>query len=137
MCGDLWFEESGTRMFTRCGRLFRASSVASEDMVYAGALEGNPYIRHLSHSGESKETALVRDQGWNEPVSVSSQVLLYDSTTLAKTGFLDVPYFFNGGKRFSGLGRYVFHDAAGEKLYVIAQADAASGLLQDFAVATY
>jgi hypothetical protein len=38
MCGALWFDEPGDRIFTRCGNVFHATSDVSTDMRYAGSL---------------------------------------------------------------------------------------------------
>lgn len=38
MCGNLWFDEPGDRIFTRCGNVFHSTGDPDTDMRYAGSL---------------------------------------------------------------------------------------------------
>ena len=48
-----------------------------------------------------------------------------------------LPRFVTGGSNYPGHGKFVFFDSTGAKMFVVMQADAASGLQNDFAVTTY
>jgi hypothetical protein len=138
MCGDLWFSEDGARIFTRCGNTFRASSVQSEDMIYAGKLPDVSLIRHLTHSAAANRVALVPDSSYyNGDPSVTTRVQLYTPDFLNFDRSVSLPAFVRDGKGFTGYGRFVFYTAAGDKMLVVLQADASSAMLNDYGIVTY
>jgi len=47
------------------------------------------------------------------------------------------PHFMSGGSDYPGHGKFVFYNSSGTGMYVIMQADAASGLVNDFGVVKY
>jgi chitinase len=134
MCGDQWFNESGTRIYTPCGNTFSTSDIAAQDMLYVGTLaladaaNFTYRIDALSESAETQEIALVeytRDpctpgQGsWYEVCT--SHLSLYDSSSLAR----DASYSFSplsiGGRSYAQQGRFVFHSADGTQRYLLTQ----------------
>ncbi|QRO01308.1 hypothetical protein JRI60_20925 [Archangium violaceum] len=135
MCGDLWFSEDGARIFTRCGNTFRASSVRSEDMVYAGALSGASAIHHLTHSTAANRIALVQESyGTSE---VGKQVRLYTPDFLNFDQAIPLPPFKVNATEYASYGRFVFYSAAGDRLIVVVQAAASSGMLNDYGIVTF
>ena len=71
MCGNLWFSEDGASIYIACGRTFRASADAAQDMRYTGALQlssSTSYgyrVLSLSQSAARREVVLV-EQPWYE-----------------------------------------------------------------------
>jgi hypothetical protein len=74
VCGALWFDEPGDRIFTRCGHVFDSTNDMSTDMQYAGSLGitmndnwlgGIVDLTHASAAGHVlaiiSETALASD----------------------------------------------------------------------------
>jgi chitinase len=134
MCGNLWFSEDGARIFTACGNTFRSSEVRSEDMRYAGALSGAGYIRHLTHSTRADRIALV--QGSTDPV-VASKVRLYTPDFLAFDRSIQLPPYVRNSTSYPSHGRFVFYNSTGDRMIVVVQIDASSGLLNDYGVVTF
>ena len=132
MCGDLWFTQDGLRIVTRCGNTFRSSPVQSEDMTYTGSLAGSGTIQYADHSSGSQKIVIV-------PSGATADLKLrfYDQAFLNFEGEVALPSWIVGGNPFPTHGRFVFHDGAGQKAFVVLQADASSGLLLDSGVATY
>jgi chitinase len=143
-CGDLWLSEAGTRVFTRCGAVYRASSAPSEDLTFAGSLKvgvssyGSFTARHVSDSTAAGEVSAITGT-YEDPYSSYDDLALrrYESGTL---GLLDVAPFpaeVVNGNTYRWRGRYVFYRSDGTERYVIAQLDPGSGALVDFGIATF
>jgi len=132
MCGNLWFTEDGLRIITRCGNTFRASSIQSEDMTYAGALAGATAINWASHSAETHKIVVVP---WFDPADRS--IRIYDDAFLAFEEEVALPLWEVGGTDYPSHGRFVFHDSAGGRAFIVVAADPSSGLLLDSGIVTY
>ncbi len=137
MCGDLWFSEDGARIFTRCGRVFRTGATQAQDMLYAGALAGTTYIAHLSESAAAGRVALVPKANFNDLPDVAMQLRFYTSEFLDPLPAVTLPHFVRNGRGFKGFGRFVFFNAAGDKVFVLQQAEPNANMLNDFGVVTY
>ena len=133
--GDLWISDDGMKIFTKCGRIFRASADSARDMVYNGSIPGVSYISSLAQH-DQVDNVLVIPQDFN-PVDYPDQVWIYDEDFLQLQSKVTLPRFSVGSSSFAGQGRYVFFNASGDRYYVIGQADSKSGLSLDFGVAAY
>jgi hypothetical protein len=140
MCGNLWISSDGLRIFTACGRVFRASDTRSEDMTYNGRLESVDSIRHLAHATAQGKVLVIPLASTTSYLSnPNGDTLLrihdYQFLTLDRTVALpSIPG--QGTTVFKAHGQFVFAKADGSAYYVVLQADTSSGLLNDFAVAT-
>jgi chitinase len=142
-CGDLWFSQAGTRLFTRCGAVYLASSSWTEDLTVAGTLNrSGSYsfsIRHLADSTSAGRLSAITspDSGYSYS-SVDDQVLRsWSATDLTALEVAPLPSEPVGGTPYRWAGRFVFYRADGSVRYVLLQLDPAAGLLQDFGWVTF
>ena len=61
-----------------------------------------------------------------------SEIQVYDYEYFSDAGRIPLPQFTAGSKTFAAHGKFVTYWADSSKIYVIAQADATSGLNNDF-----
>ncbi len=135
MCGDLWISQDGRRIFTACGHVFRSSSDPEQDMTYAGSLPGVDRIRHLFHSAANGVVWVIPDQssGSHSENSISpQQVAMIDYQNLTLNGTIPIPHFISKDQAFPAEGRFVFVNGQGDGFYLIVQAEAGAGLLNDY-----
>lgn len=136
MCGDLWMSEDGLRIFTRCGNVFRSSTVQSEDMTYNSALQNLSLVKHLSHSSAIGKVAAIPDNSWNTTnADIELRIFGYDYLTFEKS--ITLPQFIVGSNHYAGHGRFVFYNSDGTKYFVVLQADGSAGMLYDYGVVAY
>jgi hypothetical protein len=141
MCGDLWISEDGLRIFTKCGNVFRSSpsryssGTTPEDMTYNGNLSQLSRITHLSHSATANQVVAISETYTTQANSTVLQ--WYDYTNLTYLKSLTLPHFLANNSHYTGHGRFVFYNSLGTKVFVILQADATSGLLNDYGIVTY
>ena len=142
-CGDLWLSEAGTRIFTRCGSAYRASSAWSEDLAFAGSLRSgvSTYTsfaaRYVSDSTAGGELSAVTGS-YDEYYSYDDLALRrYESDSLGLLEVAPFPSELVNGTAFRWRGRYVFYRSDGTERYVIAQLDPGSGALFDFGLVTF
>lgn len=131
MCGDLWMKEDGTRIYTKCGNVFQASTVTGDDMRYAGSLELSTasagfHIVSLSQSDEAHQIALIETarsdcQDFVAPGRCFSHVAYYDSDTRNRTAVYTLPPIQSGGSYYTQLGLFIFHSADGQRQYSISR----------------
>lgn len=133
MCGDLWISEDGLRIFTACGKVFRSSEVQDEDMRYGGSLSAATLVRDVAHSSAAGKLLVIPDGG---PAS-DTVVQVYDQAFLAFEGTLPLPDFVLPTGSFDAHGRFVFWSGDGSQRFAIVQADASSGLLNDYGVVLF
>ncbi len=127
MCGDLWFSESGDRIYTRCGHLFSATSNQSTDMLYLGTLNGVNYIEYLSHSASAAQLLVIPKIPWDSvTLDEDTQLLVYDPTTLTQTASASLPPFNDGANRYLSHGRFAFFIDGGTRYLTIVEEDAAA-----------
>ena len=140
MNGDLWFEESGERLFTRAGTVFKTSEIQSLDMIYNGTitLEGNyRTVAWLDQLDLKNELYLVlqEDSWYNE--SIVPYVYVYNSDNLSyitKRKLED--YSVVDGEEivfYEAKPYFVFARSNGTQLYVITKA-VGSGLAHEWAI---
>jgi hypothetical protein len=138
MCGDLWLSEDGLRIFTKCGSVFRSSTVQNEDMVYNGSLSNSSRIEYLSHSAmANKVIAFPEASVWPVAGMEDTELNIYDYDFLTFEAAVPMPVFFVGGQSYAAHGKYVFFSADGNNYFAIVQADVTAGLLDDFGIVVY
>ena len=134
MCGDLWF--AGDRLVTRCGTVLRTSADRESDMRYAGSLPARNYL-HMDYAEATDRLYAVHDNsafGTSAP-DAGRTIHVFEGDFLQALSGIPVPRFPGPGARsFVGRARWVFANAAGDRLQVVVQADEGSGAARDFGV---
>ena len=142
-CGDLWFSQAASRLFTRCGDVLHASSAAIDDLTPAGKLEHSPNLnlalRHLDDSTAASEISAVASEDGNFFFSAPDDRTLrsWNATGLTAKEVLPLPKELANGATFQWSGRFVFYRSDGTERYVVLQLDPLAGATQDFGVAVY
>jgi chitinase len=128
MCGNLWISDDGQRIYTACGRTFSTATVASQDMLYSGAmlLSTANYgyrIASLSEWAAGHEIALVENDRYACDLVPStgpcwSHLNFYNSDTLNLVSRYSLAPINVSGTHYGQRGRFVFHRPGGSKLLV-------------------
>jgi hypothetical protein len=131
VCGNLWFKEDGTAIYTACGHAFRSTAAQVDDMTYLGTLElTDPEfgfrIRSLSHSTPKNEIALIEydwDRCERSPSAVQcfTHLALYDGDTLAREAVYSIPVIHVGDADYAQHGQFIFHGTNGTRKYLISR----------------
>lgn len=137
MCGDLWLSQDGSRIFTACGRVFRATASRATDMTYAGALEATTGVRHLADSTVAGEVLAVASTGYLGTGHEDESILVFGADYLTRRPSVPVSPFITPAGTFTGHGRFVFYSADSSRRYALVQADPSSAMLKDFAVLSF
>jgi hypothetical protein len=138
MCGELWFTEDGSRIFTRCGNVFRSSSVQAQDMIYNGVLASTQWINSLNHSDEAGQLAVIEGgSGLNSTGMEDTKLHFFEDQFLAEIQTVDLPLFSANGQDYPNHGRFVFFNRDGSRLFVITQADPSAGAINDYHIIQY
>lgn len=133
--GPVWFSPNGTRIYTGCGTVFRASKDPKLDMYYMTSLVGVSSIGAFAESAAIDRFALIAGAPVYPSTSTNDgTVMLFESTFLKSAGQFALPNFSVNGVSFQAHGKWLFFNAASTELYVLMEADAKSGLLNDFAL---
>jgi hypothetical protein len=136
VCGNLWFSEDGTRIFTQCGHIFRSSEIRAEDMTYSGSLSGITWIGGLDHSAAAGKIVALPSDRYNLPPGRDTEVWTYDAGSLGLDSKLKLPSLSMMGQWKPSHGRFVFFNADGSRYTMIVQADPAAGMLLDYGLFT-
>jgi hypothetical protein len=132
--GELWMIEDGTGFITRNGTVFSASTGTIKDMPPPRAtLQGLNSAIRVQHADDSSAVAKVAAI----PLSGDTEVRIFDDQLFALQKFIALPHFMNSGLDYPGHGKFVFFNSTGTSMFVVMQADAAAGLINDFGVVTY
>jgi hypothetical protein len=132
--GELWMLEDGTGFITRYGNVFSASTGTNRDLApYKATLEGLNYDISVQYAADSSAVAKAAAI----PRTSDIEVRIFDDRLFTLQNEIALPHFTTGASNYPGHGKFVFYDSTGTRLYVIMQADTASGLTQDFGVVTY
>ena len=141
MGGDLWFEESGERLFTRAGTVFKTSETQSLDMIYNGkvTLEGNRSILWLDQLDLKRELYIVTKGNWYDDEPNPPYVYVYNSDNLtSKTKMRIEDFSVVSGDSYEvyvATPYFVFANTNGAELYVITKANG-SGMVHEWAIQT-
>lgn len=123
--GNLWFNDTGTRILTPSGNVFRATDDDATDMTYAGHLPVSGSLVWADHGGTGAGRFAVITQEQDETVTV----LRGDGLQVAFQHPL--PAFPTPGGPVASHGRWVFLSGDGDTAFAIVQADASGGLADD------
>lgn len=136
-CAPFWLSEDGARMVTSCGKALTTSPVQSLDLQYNGSLSSAASIQWASESDILHSTFLIPAVVFGGPNTADTYVQTYGDTYLGYAGELSLASFVAGSTLYAGHGRYVFHNAAADKLIVLEQADSSASLVADYGVTVY
>ncbi len=119
-CGRLWLSADGSRIYTACSAVFRASEYRKNDLTHMGnVMLFGPTggIQSLSESVPAGEIAIAEisnESCYRAPFAeCSSRLNFYDRDTVAAAGSFAIPD--------NGIAGFVFHDGSGDNLYIIAR----------------
>ncbi len=133
MCGDLWFKEDGSTIYTRCGNTFRSSTTQSDDMLYSGRLQLSTsqyygsLIQSLSQSDATLDIALIEQDSYlcgdfqSNQYGCYSHFNLYESDFLNRQAVYSLPPIAVAGRTYSQRGVFVFHSVDGLHRYLISR----------------
>jgi hypothetical protein len=138
---NLWMSQDGSRILTETGRIFRTSSVASEDMQYVGRLFGIEAARGIADSPtRGRIYALgtpTQIQHLGVPPEVRTpEVRSYDASNLLDRGALTLPKISLNGQEADADGHHVFADSRGGRVYVLLKGVPSSALANLWALLT-
>lgn len=125
-----WFSQDGSRLYSGSGKVFRLSDVASQDLQYNGTIE-SAGLTAVADSSTQQVTATVASGSTNDKV-----IKFFGEQYLAQIGSISIPKFTSGSNSYDAHGRFLFWNAAGNRLFALVQADQTSGLLNDYAIYT-
>ena len=142
MGGNLWFEESGERLFTRAGTVFKTSETQSLDMIYNGKITFEDNYRSilwLDHLDLKRELYLVITGNWYYDDPSVPYVYVYNSDNLIYKNKMRIEDFSvvtdDSYAVYPASPYFVFANSNGAELYVITKA-VGSGLLHEWAIET-
>jgi hypothetical protein len=135
MCGDLWHSEDGLRIFTRCGNVFRASVIQSEDMQYNGSLDMAGQVGFVDHSLEAGLVAAI-PYSWSD-ANADTVLSLFDYNFLTFSSSMTLPSVTVEAADYPTHGKFVFFNDDGSQYFAILHVDPAAGLGNDYAIAFY
>lgn len=142
MGGNLWFEESGERLFTRVGTVFKTSETQSMDMIYNGKITFEDNYRSilwLDHLDLNRELYLVITGNWYYDDPNVPYVYVYNADNLTYKNKMRVEDFsVASGDTYTvypASPYFVFANSNGTELYVITKA-VGSGLQHEWAIET-
>ncbi|MCB0218136.1 MAG: hypothetical protein KDH09_00455 [Chrysiogenetes bacterium] len=118
-CNDIWMSETGDRIFSRCGNVFKSSAVKADDMTYNGSL--GIKVRHVSHSAAAHKVYAIGDSSLG---TSDLDVHVFEDTFLAEQPVIPLPCFKDSPVVTSSHGRFVFPSSTGSEVFVIVEGDA-------------
>jgi len=140
--GNIWVSDDGGRLIARSGRVFRAATVEEDDMVYAGSLAGMTRVEWVEHSTAAARVYAFtqEDEGAESPPGYEVRVYTSDFLGIlgsaALTQFM-VPVEPGIGEFFNSVGRFIFVNSAGTRVYALVQAEEESGMADDWAIEAF
>jgi len=127
--GGLWVSEDGGRLYTGCGAVYRSTDSLSEDSVPNGTLSAAYQVTSVgwvAHSASRQQIALLTGDPGYYTQSASADVQLYADDGLPLLGRVRLASRVDGPTTFQMRGRWLFWNAAANRLYAIAQATSSS-----------
>lgn len=134
-CGDIWISADGLRLITACGNAFRASNDPLADMRFNGKLSQEQRITSAAFSRTGNSIAVLPAYTGSLP-RTDNEIHYYSHDVLQYRGKAVLPSFATETNSWASRGRWIFFNAAENRQYVVVQADAASGIINDFGVVT-
>lgn len=138
ICGTNWVSADGESIFNGCGSVFWSSTSPSLELQYRGSFSDLTRIQSLWEFSGRNELAVIPSQVTQSstPGLQDTEVQLYTKGSLRLAGRVALPGTVVNNVNHPTRGRWVFGDG-GSELYVIAQADPAAGLVQDFTLRVF
>jgi chitinase len=123
MCGSLWFDEPGNRIFTRCGNVFHSTDDESTDMRYAGSLDINgdgqwrDGIVDLVHSSAARMVLAIHGRTTSAygGVSDGTKIGVYEDEFLALRATMAASTLGSGIDECS----FVFFHSSGTRAFAV------------------
>jgi hypothetical protein len=134
---DVWFTQNGGRVFSGWATYFSTSSVQAQDLLYRGSYPGLRQLQWMDHSAAAGRTVVVPATNTLTPAHYDTEVRFFEDVYYDFRQREILPSFVVGPSAYPAHGKYVFWNGAGTQCYVVVQADATSGLVNDFGVVTY
>ena len=141
--GDLWFSESGDRIFAKNGNVFKSSEIQEFDLMYNGkiTLESGSYyspsIKYLDHSELGKSLYIISEgDSYSDPNKPFLYIYNSDNLTFKSKESLEPYYVANSYGEVTAYHAepyFVFANSNGEEVYVITKA-VGSGLAHEWAI---
>jgi hypothetical protein len=129
---NLWLTEDGMRMITSGGRIYRTSSIPSEDLQSNGSL---PNATNVSWADEAMipglTAVLAKTSG---SAQGANELQLYADANLLLLRSMPMNPFSVGSSAYPGYGQYVFWNSTETNLIVIEKADTSANLLSGYGV---
>jgi hypothetical protein len=136
-CGAAGLSSDGLRFFDRCGGVKHTSIDSTGNAIYLTTLPKSIVPQALASSSVLGNIAVVpvgAGYGAQAPIYYDNEIWLLSADYYNPTGHFVMPDFTVNGKSYQAHGRNVFYNANSSVMYVVMQADNASGLLNDYAV---
>jgi hypothetical protein len=136
----IWFTRDG-RILGNSGSVFRTGSTLATDFIYTGTLSGYTgapgTVIGMAHSPARRQIVSIGPGlPSGDPAAADTVLNLHGDKYLGLAAKMTLPKLTIGATSAATHGKFVFWDRAGKKAYVILQADATAGFLNDFAVYT-
>ncbi|HEU4629092.1 MAG TPA: hypothetical protein VFS08_05080 [Gemmatimonadaceae bacterium] len=145
--GDVWISGDGTRLFARSGNVFRSSPVSTEDMTFAGRLDGVQSVQAVVHPVDGSRIYVLGVNApppdyWSPDPLPATELRTYEPQFLGYQGSVRLPKFrvpnaTGGTIGYQAEGRFLFVNAAKTRVYAVVRAPAGSGIALDWAVAAF
>lgn len=142
MSGDLWFSESGDRIFMRGKTVLKTSEVQSSDMVYNGTISletTSPLTMWLDHSSSKNNLYIVASgDGFNN--KNKPYIYVHNASNLVYKSKFELEKYLVPDNKGSGVfytpePHYVFSNSTGSNVFVLTKA-VGSGLQNEWAIQT-
>jgi hypothetical protein len=123
------FSADGLHLFTSNGSVGYRTDLNEPEFLHQLRLDDTTTDPIVIRAVSPIRVAVSRETKDNE-------LFLYDGVYLDPAGHLVIPDFAVNANKYRAHGKWGFFDSTGAKLYVISQADATSGLSDDFGLYT-
>lgn len=133
---DIWMTEDGTSLITQYGNVFNASSGSTNDMTAPKSYLGFQ-SQYAAHSTAAARIAFIPLAQWDTNKWIDDTELWMFDQSYGLLKAIALPHFVTGVGDYPGYGKFIFFDSTGTNMFVVMQADAASGLANDFGLVKY
>lgn len=148
-CGNLWFDETGTRLYSQCGQVFETQGQPRTNLPQIGRLElSGPEITTDAFTIEwmdefpaRNEIALIeanaswcRSPGYGIPCR--HRFGIFDSETLTRQSLYALPPIMVSGTLYTQHGLFVFNRSDGTSKYLLSRIDAIADPNAEFYLST-
>lgn len=120
MCGELWSDVAGTRLYTSCGHAFSAGLQQADDIGHLGklAISTDWRIVAADHSGARGEVAAIEVDAFNCNINPGQAACfhhlgLFDAQSFAQRAMYSLGRITVTGRSYEHRGVFVFYTADG------------------------